>query len=276
MRRWPIMVISAGLVVSLGTAIVAFRQAAQSRASLEAAKAESGRWQARAETAERQVAELRGEQPEQRSEADAAKPREAHSKEDVAARLELVRLLAEKDEKLAALAKDYEQLSARARSLDDKAGTLLSENQRLAASEKDAREELDTAKRLAEALQTELRGNSTRSGLLEKTNQQLRDREQEARLRSERLAKLGDQLDDLNRRRDALVSGIQRRYRDVTDQYRALNLQISNPRDGVSPSSTDLSRVQNAIYQAEDDLRQLDNLNQRAARLQKDIAAARK
>lgn len=276
MRRWPFLVVALAALVFLGVAVYSFREATRRIKEAVDARAEAQQWKSRAESAERQVAELRGEQEEQPHEHEAVKPREQQPKDDVATRQELVKLLSEKDDKLASLTKDYEHVSTQVRDLEEKLEASTRETQRLASSEKDAREQLDTAKRLAEALQTEMQGKSVRSGQLETNNQQLRQREQEAKQRIERLVKLSEQMDDLNRRRDVYLSNILRRYRDVTDLYRTLNLQFSNPRDGVSPASNDLSRLQNAIYQAEDELRQLQSLNQQALRLQKDITAARK
>lgn len=276
MRRWPLIVVALAAVVSMGVAVYSFREATRRIKDAMDARAEVQQWKTRAESAERQIAELRGEQEEQPHEHETVKPREQQSKDDAATRQELVKLLGEKDDKLAALAKDYEHVSAHVRELEEKLDLVTKESQRLTTSEKDAHEQLDTAKRLAEALQTEMQGKNVRSGQLETTNQQLRQREQESKQRIDRLVKLSEQMDDLNRRRDVYLTNILRRYRDVTDLYRTLNLQFSNPRDGVSPPSNDLSRVQNAIYQAEDELRQLQSLNQQALRLQKDITAARK
>ncbi len=82
------------------------------------------------------------------------------------------------------------------------------------------------------------------------------------------LTKISDDFDDLNRRRDQYMTNVLRRYREVTDLYRTLSLRQEGPRD-------DLSRIQNAISLAEEDMRQLQSLNAQARRLQRDLQAAK-
>jgi hypothetical protein len=67
-------------------------------------------------------------------------------------------------------------------------------------------------------------------------------------------------LEELNRRREAYVGNILRRYRDIADHFRAL--------PAGADQSADLARVNNAIQMAEEDLRQLSALNAQAARIQ--------
>lgn len=121
-----------------------------------------------------------------------------------------------------------------------------------------------------------MKGKNAQAMRVELANQQLRQKEDESRQRISKLLKLAEEADDLYRRREMYLSNILRRYREVTDLYRMLNQQFANPRDGAAPANNDLSRVQNAIYQAEDDMRQLQGLNSQAARLQKEMSAARK
>jgi hypothetical protein len=54
-----------------------------------------------------------------------------------------------------------------------------------------------------------------------------------------------------------------RRYKDVTEQYRALSARLDNP--------PDTSRIQDSIALAEEDMRQLAGLNAQASRLQQRI-----
>ena len=77
------------------------------------------------------------------------------------------------------------------------------------------------------------------------------------------------ELDELARRRDNYLNNLQRRYRDVNEQLRALAARLDHYRDSISaPSfSADLPRLQSVIQAAEEDLRQVQNLNAQALRL---------
>lgn len=277
MKRWALPVAGiAVVIVSLAGAIVARREVHARRLEAGQLRTEVQQWRAKAEMASKELESLRAAQglpPAEHAEQAAAPPA---STDDVAVRRELVKLLAEKDEKLSAAAKDLEQLRGQAEEFEQKVRTLTEETQKLTGSERDARDRLDTARRLTEALQTEMKGKNARALQVEVANQQLRSKEEESRQRISRLVKLAEEADDLYRRREMYMANILRRYREVTDLYRMLNQQFANPRDGAAPANNDLSRVQNAIYQAEDDMRQLQSLNSQAARLQKEMAAARK
>jgi len=277
MKRWMLLAAAAVIVAASVVGIVASRREVSARrAEAERLGVEAQQWKAKAEAAVKELEALRAEQglePAEHAERATPQPK---ATDDSAVRRELVKLLAEKDEKLSAVSRELEQWRAQAEEFEQKVRTLTEETQKLTASERDARDQLDTARRLTEALQTEMKSKNARSMQVEIANQQLRQREEETRQRIAKLLKLAEESDDLYRRREMFLSNILRRYREVTDLYRMLNQQFANPRDGAAPANNDLSRVQNAIYQAEDDMRQLQGLNSQAARLQKEMAAARK
>lgn len=277
MKRWALPVAAiVVMIASLVGAIVARREVHARRLEAEQLRAEVQQWKAKAEASAKDLEALRAAQglaPAEHAEHAAAPPK---STDDPAVRRELVRLLAEKDEKLSAASKELEQLRGQAEEFEQKVRTLTEETQKLTASEREARDQLDTARRLTEALQTEMKGKNAQAMRVEIANQQLRQKEDESRQRISKLLKLAEEADDLYRRREMYLSNILRRYREVTDLYRMLNQQFANPRDGAAPANNDLSRVQNAIYQAEDDMRQLQSLNSQAARIQKELSAARK
>lgn len=277
MKRWVLLAAAVIIVVASVVGVVASRRELSARrVEAEQLRTEVRQWKTKAEAVAAELAALRaaqGLEPEAPAELAAVRPK---ATDDTAVRRELVKLLGEKDEKLSAASKELEQLRGQTEEFEDKVRTLTDESQKLTASERDARDQLDTARRLTEALQTEMKGKNARAMQVELANQQLRRREEESRQRISRMLKLAEEADDLYRRREMYLSNILRRYREVTDLYRMLNQQFANPRDGAAPANNDLSRVQNAIYQAEDDMRQLQGLNSQAARLQKEMAAARK
>ena len=92
-----------------------------------------------------------------------------------------------------------------------------------------------------------------------------------------RLAQFGQissEWQDLQRRRETLLNGIMRRYKEVTDHYRALAgmLEDRAHTERAAVSGTEVARIQNSISMAEDDLRQLNALNAQAVRLEKKLA----
>jgi DNA repair exonuclease SbcCD ATPase subunit len=147
------------------------------------------------------------------------------------------------------------------------------ERQRLAASEADLKERLDSASRVLEAVQAELKAKNDRMAQLEVTANRLHQENRAVSDRLSRLSPLTGELEEINRRREAYLNSILRRYRDLTDQYRALAGRLDSPREGAVPSQAELSRIQNAVTGAEEDLRQLAALNAQATRLQQKIGA---
>jgi DNA repair exonuclease SbcCD ATPase subunit len=84
-------------------------------------------------------------------------------------------------------------------------------------------------------------------------------------------------LQDLNRRREVYLTSILRRYRDITSEFRAMSSMLDTSRDQTSSacSGAVLSRIQNAVTSADDDMRQLTELNARAQKLEKQLQKTR-
>ena len=129
------------------------------------------------------------------------------------------------------------------------------------------RELAQGARRLGDALQIELRAKSERLLKVETSEKLLRDRLARAESVPAKVAGLSREVEDLNRRREALLMALLRGYREVGDLYRNFALNAET-RDGLQAG--ELSRIQTAIQRAEDDLRQLQALNARMARLARD------
>jgi hypothetical protein len=79
-------------------------------------------------------------------------------------------------------------------------------------------------------------------------------------------------LESLFRRREMYLNNILRRYKEITEQYRAMS-GVRDSRDGQAApvSSTEISRIQNTIALAEEDLKQIYALNAQAQRLQRKL-----
>jgi hypothetical protein len=80
-------------------------------------------------------------------------------------------------------------------------------------------------------------------------------------------------LQDMDRRRDVYLTSILRRYRDITDEFRAMSSMMDTSHDASSSacSGAALSRIQSAVTSAEDDLRQLNDLSARTQKLEKQL-----
>ncbi len=141
------------------------------------------------------------------------------------------------------------------------------ENRRLAAAEAALSEDLENTRRIVQAMEAELRAKNDRLAQLETT---LRRTRQELASLSQRSAASGQvlaELAEINRRRENTVTSLQRRYRDITDQLRALAVRLDTQRDNPAAAAGDLSRIQTAVLAAEEDLRQLNVLNSQSQQL---------
>ena len=95
-----------------------------------------------------------------------------------------------------------------------------------------------------------------------------------ASARTAEFARVVAQLQDLDNRRDAHLTSILRRYRDITSQFRAMGgmLDSSHEPNSSAFSEAALTRIQNAVSSADDDLRQLSELDAQARELEKKLA----
>ena len=183
-----------------------------------------------------------------------------------AARLEATRMLGKLEEGVTAANSKADALEARNRELESGMEKLNTESQRLLSSEADLKERLAGTNRIVEAMQAEVKGRAERITQLDIENRTLREDNRKLSDRSAQASNLTRDLDDINRRREALLNQIQRRYRDFTDQFRMLAAR--SDREGPGSGGGDLSRLQHAVSLAEEDLRQLNALNSQAGRLQ--------
>jgi len=181
--------------------------------------------------------------------------------EDAAARLEQLRLLSQTQERLAAANRNLAAQTARVQEMEESASRHTAEIQTFTAAREELLEKIDSSARLAEALQAELKGKNDRLAGLETANKRLSQQLQQARQAVEKAPKPQAwpvEMEEINRRREALLTSILRRYREITDRYR----------ERPSPEATELSRIQSAVALAEEDLRQLRALNVQAQRLE--------
>lgn len=137
-------------------------------------------------------------------------------------------------------------------------------SQQLASIEEDAQRQ----RRVSEALETELKFKAQRLTQSETSEKLLQEKLSKAEAAAKKALVVAKDAEDLQRRREAALVGLERRYREVTDLYRSFSLNLQtreNPGQGLQAG--DLSRIQTALQQAEEELRQLRSLNARVAEL---------
>ena len=162
-----------------------------------------------------------------------------------------------------------------ANSNQEREKALASANELQQKEKQDWQNQLDGLKQDLESAQADAQASRQRLAALEADNAKLSSNNNAASTRAVDLARVVVQLQDLDSRREALLNSIMRRYRDVTSQFRAMSGMLDSSRDSNSSSPfTDaaLTRIQNAVSSADDELRQLTELNAQARQLEKKLA----
>jgi len=148
------------------------------------------------------------------------------------------------------------------------AGTMEAEAKKLRGQLDELREDVQSARRVGEALQAELQAKSERLVKVETSERLMTDRLARAESAAAKVAGVSKEIEDINRRRELFLVSLLRRYREVSDLYRNFTLNVqTREAAGGGLQAGDLSRIQTAFQQAEDDLRQLQALNARMAQL---------
>lgn len=184
---------------------------------------------------------------------------------------ELARMLGERSDQLKAAQNAQADFTRQLRELEAKVEIMIQEEAKRKISESELRDQLTTAQRETDAVKITAQTRDTALRELETKNAELRKQVADATQKNGRRKQAGAELEELGRRRESYLNNILGRYREATDLFRTMSLRLDNPRDAGSPLNNDLSRIQQAIQSADEDLRQLRVLNAQAARLQKDL-----
>lgn len=160
-----------------------------------------------------------------------------------------------------------------AKATDEHEKAVADANARHEKEQADWQSQLGNLKQQLDAVQTESQASRERLAAVEADNAKLRNENKEGSSRAADSQRLVASLEELDRRRDAYLTSILRRYRDITSQFRAMSGMLDAGRDTNSTnlSGEALTRIQNAIAQADDDLRQLSELNAQARQLEKKL-----
>jgi chromosome segregation ATPase len=147
------------------------------------------------------------------------------------------------------------------------------ENAKLSAAVEGSQDKLADAARDAQQALTDLKASQERIAQLEAANARLRQASAATAAQNPQVAQLVSELQEITRRREVYLNSIIRRYRELTEQYRAMTGVLDSRRDReASPvSAVELSRIQSTIAMAEEDLRQIDSLNAQALRIERKL-----
>jgi len=158
-------------------------------------------------------------------------------------------------------------------SSDEREKALASANELHQKERADWQSQLDALKQQLDSAQAEAQASRPRLAALEADNAKLKSDISEGSARAAEFGRVVANLQDLDRRRDAYLTSIMRRYRDITSQFRAMSGMLDSSRDPKSSALNDaaLTRIQNAVSLADDDLRQLSELNAQARQLEKKL-----
>ena len=160
------------------------------------------------------------------------------------------------------------ELRERIRELEAAVSKAQDEQRRLASSAAELETMLAERGKTLEDVDAQAKSALARLEQQEAANKALREEIKTAESKAAaHLAGWSREVDDLNRRREQYLTGILRRYGEITELYRVLATRLGNPREQQAPPTTELARIQNAIAMAEEDLRQLRHLDVQAANL---------
>jgi len=204
-----------------------------------------------------------GETPAVNNEADIAK------REETIARLD--HDLAEAQATISTL---QSQLSA---ANDQSTQAQASAQEALQKQKADSQAQLDDLQKKLDAALAASDIAHNRVAALEADNAKLTSENTAAGTQTADLSRTLTSLQDLNHRRDAYLASILRRYRDITSDFRAMSSMLDTSHDpnreagSGACSEAVLSRIQNAVTSADDDLRQIYELNDRSQKLLKHL-----
>jgi chromosome segregation ATPase len=158
---------------------------------------------------------------------------------------------------------------------EERRQSIATANERFSTAQADWQAHLNEVSRQLQSAQAEAKSSRDRLAELEKSTAQLKEDAKLVSGRTAENARLLETLQDLNRRRDGFLTSVIRRYRDVTSQFRAMSgmLDGSHDQQPNAFAGTALSRIQSTIASAEDDLRQLNELNAQARQVERKLTA---
>lgn len=227
----------------------------------------------------RQVAQQKGGAVRQQTAAAVAARPPAPRAREVERTREMEQAIANKEQALSDAQNDLAVVRAKANDLENTVLTLQNQiavqsqqdEQKFAAAEAAANERISDLQHSMDQIRASLAQEKEKTDELQSTNAAL-----EAKLAAPAKparAELMADFRELTERREEYLRSLVSRYHQITSQYRSLSGALAGREDQQSApwSSAELSRIQSAISSADEDLRHLDELNNRAALLEKKL-----
>ena len=166
------------------------------------------------------------------------------------------------------------RLQARVSDLQAQVDSAAADNRGLTAAAEASKKGQADAEQAVEAVRAELKANTARIAQLENSNARLKEETAAAKQSPAPAQQIIADLEGIFRRRETYLNNILRRYREITEQYRAMSGVMDSQRDrGAAAGAAEISRIQNSISLAEDDLKQITALNAQASRLERKLPA---
>jgi chromosome segregation ATPase len=156
---------------------------------------------------------------------------------------------------------------------DQNTKALATAQENLQKQQADSQAQLDDLQKKLDAALAQSDIARQRVAALEADNAKLKTNTATVTTQSAEVSHIIAGLQDLDRRRDIYLTSILRRYRDITDEFHAMSSMLDTSHDASSSacSGAVLSRIQNAVNSAEDDMRQVNELNARSQKLEKQL-----
>ena len=238
------------------------RKPAASPADARAAQLEKENQELRAalEQRTRELAEVRAEPAPKVEAPSSARKKDPVVRVDDSATIQLLR------DALLEANRQNSELQVRVERLEAAVAAARAEAVPLNAALADLREKLAASASTGESASRELKEKTERLSQTEAANRRLREEAAAQAQRSSGLARAVAELEDLDRRRENVLASVLRRYREVSEQYRALagTPDARRPIDASAVRVADFSRINESLNMAEDDLRQLRALDAQA------------
>lgn len=157
---------------------------------------------------------------------------------------------------------------------NDYQAALAGANERLRKEQGDWQSRVEALKQELDSREADLQASRQRTAALEAANAKLRGENSNGAAHTAEVIRTVADLQDLDRRREAYLTSIMRRYRDITSEFRAMSgmLDSSHDTNSSAMSGAALTRIQNAVSLADDDLHQLAEMNDQAHQLEKKLA----
>jgi chromosome segregation ATPase len=175
-------------------------------------------------------------------------------------------------ESLAQSGAEAAHLRTKVADLESRIESATGDNHRLSTQLEEGARNLADSSQTIEMLRAQLQADSGHVAELETASSRLKEQAAAGKQSALQTQQTVADLESVFHRREMYLNDILRRYKEITEQYRALSgVRDSRDRQTSGVSSAEISRIQNGIALAEDDLKQIYALNAQAQLLQKKL-----